>query len=316
MGASDVSAVGVGPVTAAEVATFVADGWVLLPRLIDAGTAAELRALATTWMGAEGDAHLGRDGVDIKGFAAFANYFRPDKDDDLFRQVAVHPQMGRNAAALLQTDLGIRLFTTLVTAKLPRDMETQNAGKGETATHQHGLRPFRSRSIQIWIALGDMTPRMGTLRFPNGLTPLRRDGRALRQVAQSRRMCLVGATPCGGGRRDGAWDRHGSSRARKQLVRHTLGVQPRVFSSERRVQWPPHVLHGQAVRRGASQGGRASGSSRFSARPCRGSSLMAPALAVGTRRPRLADARASVGPLLREFGSSNRFVREVVGAGL
>jgi ectoine hydroxylase-related dioxygenase (phytanoyl-CoA dioxygenase family) len=155
-------------VTPDEVRGFAEQGWVLLRGLISHDAAAELRAHGQSLMGESGDQHMAREGLDAAGLESFANYYRPDWDDEVLRKMAVHEQMGRNAAALLQTDNGIRLFSSLLAPKLPKDMETTNPGKGETEIHQDGVRPFRSRTLAFWLALNEVSPEMGSVRFLNG----------------------------------------------------------------------------------------------------------------------------------------------------
>jgi hypothetical protein len=163
-----VTSIEIREVSSTEVDQFVEQGWGLLRALISPQLAGELLVRAQSLMGESGDQHVAREGVDVVGFTFFANYYRPDKDDGLLRELAVHEQMGRNAAALLETDNGTRLYSTLLAPKLPRDMDTSNPGKGETAIHQDGQKPFRSRSLSFWIALNEVTPDMGTVRFLNG----------------------------------------------------------------------------------------------------------------------------------------------------
>jgi ectoine hydroxylase-related dioxygenase (phytanoyl-CoA dioxygenase family) len=168
VGTRSLTSVEVRQVTPAEVEEFDRQGWALLPGLVSPELAAELRTRGQALMGESGDRHQAREGLDVAGFTFFANYYRPDKDDELLHELAVHEQMGRNAAALLQTTNGTRLYSTLLAPKLPKDLETDNPGKGETDIHQDGQKPFRSRSLSIWIALNEVTPEMGAVRFLNG----------------------------------------------------------------------------------------------------------------------------------------------------
>jgi hypothetical protein len=168
MGTQRLTSIDIRGVTPLEVDAFAERGWGLLPGLVSADLAAEMRGRAQALMGESGAEHVPREGIDLAGFSFFANYYRPDKDDDLLRAVAIHEQMGRNAADLLQTVNGTRLYSTLLAPKLPRDMDTASAGKGETDIHQDGAKPFRSRSLSFWVALGEVTPEMGAVRFLDG----------------------------------------------------------------------------------------------------------------------------------------------------
>jgi ectoine hydroxylase-related dioxygenase (phytanoyl-CoA dioxygenase family) len=154
-------------ITHDEVEEYAEQGWATLRGLIDPDTTAELLARAKGLMGETGDSHIAREGRDIADLTSFANYYRPDKDDDYIEGVILHEQMGRNAAALLQTTNGMRMFSATLAPKLPRDMDTKNPGKGETELHQDGVRPFRSRTLAFWIALNEVTPDMGAVLFLN-----------------------------------------------------------------------------------------------------------------------------------------------------
>jgi hypothetical protein len=168
MATQSLTSVEVREVTSAEVDEFVEQGWALLRGLVSTDLAAQLLTRAQSLMGESGDSHVAREGIDVTGFTFFANYYRPDKDDDLLRELAAHTQMGGNAAKLLETDNGTRLYSTLLAPKLPKDMDTNNPGKGETDIHQDGQKPFRSRSLSFWVALNEVTPEMGAVRFLSG----------------------------------------------------------------------------------------------------------------------------------------------------
>lgn len=152
-------------VTSDEVNRLAEDGWTTLPGLISPSAAAELRTRAQAMMGELGDA---RPASNAGGVGRYASYRRPDQDDELFRDMALHEQMGRNAAALFQTDNGIRLLAAVIAAKLPTDLSTSHPGKGETEIHQDGPREFDNRGLTFWLALHEMSPDMGTLRFLTG----------------------------------------------------------------------------------------------------------------------------------------------------
>jgi ectoine hydroxylase-related dioxygenase (phytanoyl-CoA dioxygenase family) len=168
MATQSLTATGIREVTAEEIDDFAENGWTVLRGLVSSEVAAELLVRAKRLMGESGAEHDAREGMDVVGLASFNNYYRPDKDDDVIGEVTLHEQMGRNAGLLLETESGMRLFSGTLAPKLPKSLDTANPGKGETEFHQDGVRPFRSRTLAFWIALNDVTPEMGTVRFLNG----------------------------------------------------------------------------------------------------------------------------------------------------
>ncbi len=98
----------------------------------------------------------------------FRTYYKIDEEDDHFRALRVHPQMGRNAARLYGRDMAIRSNLTLVAPKLPNKLAGKLSGTGVTDWHQDGNVPATCNSIGFWLALDVATPEMGTMRFYEG----------------------------------------------------------------------------------------------------------------------------------------------------
>jgi hypothetical protein len=158
----------VRPATDDEVEFYRQNGWAFLPGLIDPMLAAKMLEHAQALMGELGDANKLRPVMDQEN-KFFNTYYRPDMDDGLFRGVRMNASLGRNAALLLGRDMHIRSLTNFIAVKLPRDLETDKIGKGPTDYHQdHGAMPHRGESLVFWIALDDVTPEMGSMRFYNG----------------------------------------------------------------------------------------------------------------------------------------------------
>jgi hypothetical protein len=161
-------AVDVRPVTDDEVRFFWDNGWAFLPELVSAELAAELLRRAKTLMGAQGDANVLRPVMDQES-ELFNTRYRPDLDDELYRTLRTDTTLGRNAALMLGRDMATRSLTNFIAVKLPRDLETDKMGKGPTSYHQdHGAMPHRCESLVYWIALDEVTPEMGSMRFYNG----------------------------------------------------------------------------------------------------------------------------------------------------
>jgi hypothetical protein len=135
-------------------------GWVRLESLIDPATVAVLLAEAKRLMGAEGDASELRAGVD-KHYDWWQDYHWPNRDSEAFDRVMRHPDLGRNAARLYGRDMPILSITNLLVPKL----SAKGKGGKPTAWHQDSGLPFRCTSIALWLALDDVTPEMGSMRF-------------------------------------------------------------------------------------------------------------------------------------------------------
>jgi phytanoyl-CoA dioxygenase PhyH len=158
----------VRPVSDEEVSSYRDNGWAFLPGLISAEAASELLARAKKLMGDRGDANKLRPVMDQES-ELFNTYYRPDLDDESYRDLRTNRTLGRNAALLLGRDMAMRSLTNFIAVKLPRDLETDKLGKGPTVYHQdHGAMPTRGESLVFWVALDEVTPEMGSMRFYNG----------------------------------------------------------------------------------------------------------------------------------------------------
>ena len=156
----------VRPVTNEEIEFFFENGWVKLPALIDRDTAAVLLERAKKLFGEDG-----RKGLEFEGPVkeSWQSWFRSDPrlgQEERFTTLALSRELGRNAARLLGRDSSIRLMMTAVMAKLPGD-----SGKGSgTDFHQDtpGHMYLEANFLTAWIALDEVTPKMGAMQFYSG----------------------------------------------------------------------------------------------------------------------------------------------------
>jgi len=152
----------VRPVTDGEVAEFWENGWVMLRNLISREVAAELLDGARRRLDPEpeGFAFLGQR----EKPPFFEMDLRPSDEEPVFRVVAHSSELGRNTARLLGRNSSVRLMYDAVTVKRPT-----TDGGGPTPLHQDGsVLPFDRTSLTYWIALDDVTPEMGSMRFRQG----------------------------------------------------------------------------------------------------------------------------------------------------
>lgn len=153
-------------VTDAEVEFFFENGWVKLPALIDRDTAGLLLERAKELFGEDG-----RKGMELEGPVreSWQSWFRSDPrlgQEERFAPLALSRELGRNAARLLGRDSSIRMMMTAVMAKLPGDSAK---GRG-TDFHQDtpGHMYLEANFLTTWMALDEVTPRMGAMQFYSG----------------------------------------------------------------------------------------------------------------------------------------------------
>lgn len=149
-------------VSDAEIDYFCENGWAHLPGLIGAEHAASLLQRGRVMMERRGREARSQD----YGLARFADYAFPDRDDECFRALLTNPKMGENAARLLGRDMAIRTMLNMVAVKWPRSSAPAAQGAGATEYHQdHAGTPAKCNSLVFWIALHEITPAMGSMRF-------------------------------------------------------------------------------------------------------------------------------------------------------
>jgi hypothetical protein len=172
----------VRPVTDQEVAFFLENGWVLLkglvpppicqamleagrPRLahILEGNAPAAADLDSKDVVRTGNANEGKV-TDIKQWVEWRGAVR-DVRDPLFGNVALSPTMGRNLQRLFgrEKKVGTRLYHDILTCKRPDNVSTP------TSWHQDSPNFALDRpAISIWIALDEVKPEQGPVRYFSG----------------------------------------------------------------------------------------------------------------------------------------------------
>lgn len=154
-------------VTDAEVDAFKTNGWAKLDQLISADTAAQLLQRAKDRMGSDGDEHSARQGVDLpEQHLGWNDYHNIANEDDLFAGVAFSEDMGRVVQRLLRRDVSVRSYANMLAIKLGQ----QHAASARTFFHQDGptLAMDRMGVVTVWLALDEVTPAQGSMRFYSG----------------------------------------------------------------------------------------------------------------------------------------------------
>jgi Phytanoyl-CoA dioxygenase (PhyH) len=155
----------VRPVTAAELTAFKEEGWTVLRSLVDPAYAATLLGLAQQRLG-ENAGVPRRPGIDLE--LSFYHDYKDigRREEPLFLSVATNRTLGHNSARLLGRDSSIRLITESLAVKLPRG--SREAEMGASATEWHQDWPGRGvdrTTLNLWLALDDLPPESGVLRF-------------------------------------------------------------------------------------------------------------------------------------------------------
>jgi ectoine hydroxylase-related dioxygenase (phytanoyl-CoA dioxygenase family) len=172
-------------VTGEEVAHYREHGWTRLDEFIARDAAAALLERIQDRLGerAGGDVRTRTEGPHRRPdfiVAAWRNWEQPGRDDDVIRAFSHSPEMAR-AAAHLMGEQRVRFWKDEVLCKLP-----ESEGGGVSPWHQDA--PYipvdRDGIMVIWIALVDMPPERGTLRFLNGSHKLGHLGRTLADPAK------------------------------------------------------------------------------------------------------------------------------------
>jgi ectoine hydroxylase-related dioxygenase (phytanoyl-CoA dioxygenase family) len=144
-------------ITDAEVAVYRENGWAKLERLVDPALAADLIRAGEAFVEPEPDAVKLKIWLQARGFARRA--IEP------FRSVALSATMGRNVQRLLDLQ---RLTSRAVPVRVLDDLIVCKR-REEAHTHVHqdhlGLSIDRPNFIGLWLALDEVTPEMGSMRF-------------------------------------------------------------------------------------------------------------------------------------------------------
>ena len=157
-------------VTDHEVARFRAHGWVHLEALVCADAVARMLAVAQEVMG---DTAYGRrvppPGGRVTDYGRWVDYHYIAFEDgrEPFRSLVFSEAMAFNAQRLAARQGGIRYFADTLACKTP---ESGRAGSAPTVWHQD-LPHFphdRVGHVAFWLALDEIAPEQGSLRFLSG----------------------------------------------------------------------------------------------------------------------------------------------------
>jgi hypothetical protein len=169
---------GVRTITDEEVGAFCRDGWVRLDGLVTRELAGELLDRAKGLMAAPDDGSAAARSVSdsaqqVDGMkqvldvgAFYDRRYLALEGQEPFAGVAFSGQLGANVRRLMSRNVGIRYRTDFLACKMP-------AGHGGSdPTHWHQDMRFmphdRAGSVNVWIALDEVTPNRGSLRFLTG----------------------------------------------------------------------------------------------------------------------------------------------------
>jgi hypothetical protein len=155
-------------VTVDEISFFFEHGWVKLPGLVNTEGAVGLLAGAKRLLGERGDAPLANaEGRKEKDFTWFRTYVDAGRDDEFFAALANSRELGHNAARLFGRDSSIRRMQDSLMVKLPA---SQGRNSAPTLFHQdtRDQQFFEANSLNVWLALDEVTPDMGALQFYSG----------------------------------------------------------------------------------------------------------------------------------------------------
>jgi hypothetical protein len=152
-------------VTPEEIAHYRQHGWVKLEKFVPVAEVDKLRTMAQELMGEDGARN-----PPPKAFSYFNPLTMRGLEDPLLRPIIDH--VGRNARALMarKAPAGIRYFTDYFAVKLPSGSAAEHGGDGSSDWHQDFAASASDRSggMVFWMALTDMPPELGTMRFLNG----------------------------------------------------------------------------------------------------------------------------------------------------
>ncbi len=145
-------------VTAEEVAFYREHGWVMMPRLVDPAFAAQLLGVGRAW--AERNGQKIGQGKPVVGLAR-------NQETEPFGSFMFSARMAQNATRLVDrkrlkgVDLPLRYRIDILLKKQP--------GAAGSTYHQDSSEHGSDRvgELQFWLALAEVTPEMGAMRFVN-----------------------------------------------------------------------------------------------------------------------------------------------------
>lgn len=174
-----------------EVAFYLENGWVKLERLVSPEVAGEMLAAARRVMGESpegstdvidslkrGDVQAASAALHRKGANAaqgsvvdtawWQDYHHIARDDKVepFYSFSFSKEMGENAQRFMDRDVPVRYYDDFVACKMPAGQP----GGSATGWHQDMCaNPLdRVGGMSVWLALDDLPPEKGTMRFLTG----------------------------------------------------------------------------------------------------------------------------------------------------
>jgi ectoine hydroxylase-related dioxygenase (phytanoyl-CoA dioxygenase family) len=184
--AQQATAIGCREVTKEEVAHYHDRGWVKLERFLSPELAADMLAAARAVVGAELERssseaaptagtfnvnrglRLERLGGRVENVGYWQDYHYIGRDDKVepFHSLIYSKEIGRAAQRLIGRNVGVRYSSDILAIKMPAG----RPGSAPTDSHQDiSSLPFdRVGPLTIWVALRDLTPEHGTMRFLSG----------------------------------------------------------------------------------------------------------------------------------------------------
>jgi phytanoyl-CoA dioxygenase PhyH len=154
-------------VTVEEAAHYRQHGWVKLDGLLDPELAGAMLERVKQKMGDRANADMpdDRPGIMTPQLAAlWRNWQNPSQEDGFFRSISQSRAMARLGSRMLR-DREVRWWGDGILCKMP-------ATEGGSRTPWHQDFPYLSLDriglLNVWVALVEMPPEMGTMRFLNG----------------------------------------------------------------------------------------------------------------------------------------------------
>ena len=158
---------GIRAITEDEFRHYREHGWVKLPQLVSEDLAVRLRERAQGIMGVDGSENEVRGDTDAPT-NPWQDHHGVCEEDDLFASVGFSPEMGANAQRLMRREIGVLMWTNLLAVKIGTRQDVGVPASAPTDWHQDGpgsLPMDRAGRITFWVALDEITPEMGLVRW-------------------------------------------------------------------------------------------------------------------------------------------------------
>lgn len=163
-------------VTAEEVNSYQRNGWVYLPHLVSSDHAARLLSHAKGLMGEDASTSVtDKPGRSAEQRAWFCDFDEPSLVDRILGTYAHSPDLGRVASDLMGS-VPVRFFQDQLLVKAP----AAEGGGPTTWHHDMSYLPLdRNGVAHVWLALVDVPPEKGSMRFLDGSHRLGLFGRSM-----------------------------------------------------------------------------------------------------------------------------------------